>query len=78
MARQPSVETQLRSARTDLRRLTLELAQANQRTEQWRGRATKAEQEAAEWKGRFDILLRNVEKVAAGMPGSLQHKGESK
>lgn len=57
MARAPSVETQLKSARAELRRVAVELAQANQRTSEWRARATKAEQEAAQWKERFDILL---------------------
>lgn len=57
MPRQPSVETQLKSARAELRRTAIELAQASQRISEWRARASKAEQEAEEWKRRFDILL---------------------
>lgn len=57
MARQPSPETQLRTARADIRRLTVELARAEQQAAAYRARATQAEQEAAQWKNRFDILL---------------------
>jgi hypothetical protein len=57
MAKAPSVETQLRTARADIRRLTFELARANQQATAYRTRATQAEQDAAQWKQRFDILL---------------------
>lgn len=57
MAKQPSVETQLRTARADLRRTQAELHRANLAANEYRIRATKAEQEAAEWKSRFDKLL---------------------
>jgi hypothetical protein len=62
MAREPSTETKLRTAKADIRRLYIELARANQAASEYRARATKAEQEAAEWKQRFDVLLRRDEK----------------
>ena len=57
MPRQPSTETQLRTAKADIRRLNIELQRAQQQVSAYRERATKAEQDAAQWKHRFDILL---------------------
>jgi hypothetical protein len=68
MPRQPSIETQLRTARADIRRLTVEVARAEQQATGYRARATKAEQEASEWKQRFDILLRR-DKAAGSLLG---------
>ena len=67
MSKKPSVETELRHAKRDLTisrkawqeaqiangRLRLEMVEA-------RGRETKALQEAAEWRKRFDALLERV------------------
>jgi hypothetical protein len=66
MAKSPSVETQLRTAKADIRRLHIELNRAAQSVSDYRSRATKAEQEAAEWKQRFDLLLRRDEQKKGG------------
>lgn len=58
MPKKPSDATQLRTVRRNLADVNGRLALANASVEQWRGRATKAEQEVAEWKRRFDDLLR--------------------
>lgn len=52
MAREPSTETQLKSARAELRKLRIDLLREQQQVAHYRARATKAEQEAAEWKQR--------------------------
>lgn len=57
MPQKPSAETQLRTARRLLRDATIELATARKQRDEYRARATKAEQEAAEWRKRFDRLL---------------------
>lgn len=66
MAKQPSVETQLRRARADCRELNAELIVVRKRAAEYCTRATKAEQELAEWKQRFDILLRRDGGTAGG------------
>lgn len=66
MGKPPSIETQLKTARADLRRMDIELARANQQASAYRERATKAEQAVAEWKERFDILLRRDGMKEAG------------
>lgn len=58
MSRQPSEATQLRAAKSEIRSLEKALDQSRALTRELNARATKAEQEAAEWKTRFDILLR--------------------
>lgn len=58
MRRQPSDATALRTARTELKRVQGELAQAIRQRDEYRARATKAEQELAQWRERFDLLLR--------------------
>ena len=63
MAKAPSLETQLRTARADLRRVTLERNDAVKQCSLYRARATKAEQEVSEWKQRFDVLLRRDERT---------------
>lgn len=66
MARPPSPETQLRTTRALIRGLEKELARARQQVTDYRARATKAEQESAEWKRRFDILLQRDEQKKGG------------
>ena len=58
MSRPPSTETLLRRAKNDMRMLKADLSRAESGLAIQRGRATKAEQECAEWKARFDLLLR--------------------
>lgn len=58
MSRMPSEATQLRTAKSEIKRLEGKLAQEGALAREFRVRATKAEQEVAEWKERFDILLR--------------------
>ena len=55
--RQPSPQTELRNLRRDLKRTEEDLRAVKQAAEAYRSRATKAEQETAEWKRRFDLLL---------------------
>ena len=68
MAKAPSTETQLRTARADIRRLTVEVARANQQAAAYRTRATQAEREVGQWKQRFDILLRRDGVKTSGDP----------
>lgn len=58
MPKAPSEATQLRTTKALLKGLERELQQARQTCADYRGRATKAEQEVAEWKARFDQLLK--------------------
>jgi len=64
VARVRSAETELRHTTAELRKLNQQLADAIQQRDTFRGRATKAEQESAEWKRRFDLLLEKSERVA--------------
>lgn len=57
MSRVPSDATMLRNARREIRDLEKHLAGTVKDRETYRIRATKAEQECAEWKRRFDLLL---------------------
>ena len=57
MSRLPSEKTQLASARREIRFLTQQRETVKAEREHYRVRATKAEQELAEWKARFDKLL---------------------
>lgn len=57
MSRAPSDATMLRSARKEIRDLERQIAGTIKDREAYRIRATKAEQECAEWKRRFDMLL---------------------
>ena len=63
MARSPSDATQLRTARAELKRVSIELSTVKMQLETCRGRATKAEQECADWRNRFDLLLAKAGKV---------------
>lgn len=58
MGRTVSDATALRKLKTELTQLIKELREMRVERETFRARATKAEQESAEWKARFDILLR--------------------
>lgn len=60
MSRAPSDATMLRSARKEIRDLERQIAGTIKDREAYRVRATKAEQECAEWKRRFDLLLARV------------------
>ena len=67
MSKKPSAETQLREARIELKRaryLEVEalgaLNDVRSALVLARGQATKAQQEAAEWRKRFDDLLARV------------------
>lgn len=58
MGRQASDKTMLVSERRMNRRLTAELATLRAGLNEYRARTTRAEQELAEWKRRFDELLK--------------------
>jgi multidrug resistance efflux pump len=62
----PSEKTQLAAARREIRRLTDEWKRASASVAEYRARATKAEQELAEWKRRFDLLLSRTPQLSAG------------
>jgi predicted RNase H-like nuclease (RuvC/YqgF family) len=57
MSRIPSDATALKNCRAELRRMNEENGQLKASLSEYRGRASKAEAEVAEWKRRFDILL---------------------
>lgn len=57
MPRKPSAETELRTARRIIREQQVTITRAERERDAYRARATKAEQECAEWKSRFDQLL---------------------
>jgi hypothetical protein len=63
MAKAQSEATQLRKARADLKRATMRLNTVTMQCEAYRVRATKAEQDCADWKSRFDLLLTKAGKV---------------
>lgn len=58
MGKLPSAATQLRTAKRDIKTLQLNLDAVRRLLDEYRIRASKAEQECAEWKVRFDLLLR--------------------
>ena len=58
MGRQPSEKTQLATARRNIRFFESQMRIVKAEREQYRIRATKAEQELADWKARFDNLLK--------------------
>lgn len=57
MGKAPSIETQLRTAKSRIKELERSLSEAEKQRLAYRTRATQAEQESAQWKQRFDILL---------------------
>lgn len=58
MSRVPSDKTRLATLRRDTKRLERELGDTRAALMQYRLRATKAEQDVAEWITRFDRLLK--------------------
>lgn len=57
MSRKPSAETELRNVKRELKRAREACADMRAELDGFRARATRAEQEAAEWRRRFDLLL---------------------
>ena len=66
MSKQPSEKTQLASERRHNKRLLGEMHAVVRERDSYRIRATKAEQELAEWKKRFDLLLARTPPVNGG------------
>lgn len=58
MPREQSDATKIRTLKAEVTRLDAMRNALTTQRDYFRARATKAEQEAAEWKTRFDILLR--------------------
>ena len=61
--RKPSVETQLGLTRSELKRSMVDRLNLTNEVAGYRRRATKAEQECAEWKARFDLLLARTPEI---------------
>lgn len=61
MAREASDATKLRHATRELNEMRGWLRDEKQLANEYRARATKAEQEVAEWKRRFDLLLERTQ-----------------
>ena len=57
MSKAPSILTQFKNLRREHKRISDALTDAQRELTYYRGRASKAEADAAEWKKRFDILL---------------------
>ena len=57
MGKAPSEATQLRTARRELKEAKKEIVMLVRDRNEYRARATKAEQEATDWRSRFDQLL---------------------
>lgn len=66
MGRVASPETQLRAANKRIRELDKLLLDMRESRDQYRARSTRAEQETAEWKFRFDRLLERTPKTNSG------------
>ena len=62
MSKAPSDATLLRALKRKYADLLVEHQSVDRERINYRARATKAEQEAAEWKARFDLLLRKDQK----------------
>jgi FtsZ-binding cell division protein ZapB len=60
MSKQPSAATALRNLRRDHADASRQVQELRRELEISRGQSTKARQEAAEWKARFDALLARV------------------
>lgn len=58
MSRAPSEATQLKTAKRELKETKEALGRMQEMANAYRARASKAEQEVAEWKARFDLLLK--------------------
>lgn len=57
MSKTQSDATALRLLKQDYKRLKADYDRASEQFRESRGRATRAEQELADWKRRFDLLL---------------------
>lgn len=69
MGKAPSEATQLRTIKRELKAILDDREKLKMLSHQYRERATKAEQECAEWKARFDaLLLRTPEVRTNGVP----------
>jgi uridine kinase len=66
VSREPSIETQLKSARRMYRDAQKQVSDLQALVREYRARATKAEQECADWKRRFDELLFRRESAKEG------------
>jgi len=77
MSKPPSDATLLRQAKRDNIELQKLLMEARRYRDEYRNRATKAEQECAEWKARFDLLLRQPQPVQAISPGYVEPRSPS-
>lgn len=69
MGRAPSEKTQEATARREIARLRAELMSTMNDMNQYRRRATVAEQAVVEWKARFDELL----KLRVDVPRTNEH-----
>lgn len=58
MAKAQSEATQIRALKRELKNLQSTFTTVCILRDEYRARATKAEQEAAQWRERFDLLLR--------------------
>lgn len=65
MSKPPSDKTVIANLRRSLREETARTQSAITEREAYRARATRAEQEVAEWKARFDKLLERTPKESA-------------
>jgi hypothetical protein len=57
MSKAPSEKTQLVNARREIKELTFRCVELAKSSAEYRARATRAEQDVADWKMRFDKLL---------------------
>lgn len=57
MSRKPSPETELRHARAEIKRLATALHVAQHAVEAWKANALRFQNEAEDWRKRFDMLL---------------------
>ena len=62
MSRKPSPETELRAVRAEFSRFQATYDERIRECTAFRLRAIKAEEECAEWKRRFDLLLERTPK----------------
>lgn len=72
MSRQPSDATLLKRANSDVRMWKKRWMETQTELNNYRARATKAEQEAADWRRRFDILLTRSESTSSPLPAEQQ------
>lgn len=66
MSKPPSEKTKLANERRLVKRLRVELMDVQRSMNAYRSMATKAEQELAEWKARFDKLLERTPVTSSG------------